>query len=146
MSASDHPFHRLTPAFVMDAIESRGYRCDCRTLALNSVRMVLQLLLVGVILKAVFDAATLPWIVLIAMVMMGLAGYEVVARQKRARPGVGSVGDPFAPAGFVGVHPDRDDLFDGDAVKIDRGNHRAHFVVIEGEIGDGGGGAGPVVL
>ena len=55
-----------------------------RTLALNSVRMVLQLLLVGVILEAVFDAATLPWILLIAMVMMALAGYEVVARQKRA--------------------------------------------------------------
>ncbi|MDY6847649.1 MAG: serine/threonine protein kinase [Thermodesulfobacteriota bacterium] len=36
MSASEHPFHRLTPAFVMDAVESRGYRCDCRTLALNS--------------------------------------------------------------------------------------------------------------
>ena len=55
-----------------------------RTLAFNSVRMVLQLLLVGVILEAVFDAATLPWIALIAVVMMGLAGYEVVARQKRA--------------------------------------------------------------
>jgi len=54
-----------------------------RTLALNSVRMVLQLLLVGVILKAVFDAASLPWIILIAAVMMGLAGYEVTARQKR---------------------------------------------------------------
>ncbi|HER34315.1 MAG: iron export ABC transporter permease subunit FetB [Halothiobacillaceae bacterium] len=55
-----------------------------RSLAVNSVRMVLQLLLVGVILEAVFDAATLPWIALIAVVMMGLAGYEVVARQKRA--------------------------------------------------------------
>lgn len=55
-----------------------------RTLALNSVRMVLQLLLVGVILEAVFEAATLPWIALIALVMMALAGYEVVARQKRA--------------------------------------------------------------
>ncbi len=31
-----HPFDALTPAFVMDAIESQGYRCDCRVLTLNS--------------------------------------------------------------------------------------------------------------
>jgi len=33
---SRHPFERLTPDFIMDAIESQGYRCDCRTFALNS--------------------------------------------------------------------------------------------------------------
>jgi Ser/Thr protein kinase RdoA (MazF antagonist) len=31
-----HPFHILTPDFIMDAVESQGYRCDCRTFALNS--------------------------------------------------------------------------------------------------------------
>lgn len=31
-----HPFEILTPGFIMDAVESRGFRCDCRTLALNS--------------------------------------------------------------------------------------------------------------
>ncbi len=31
-----HPFDALTPNFIMDAIESQGYRCDCRILALNS--------------------------------------------------------------------------------------------------------------
>ena len=31
-----HPFHALTPDFIMDAIESQGFRCDCRTFALNS--------------------------------------------------------------------------------------------------------------
>ncbi|MDT8420210.1 MAG: serine/threonine protein kinase [Desulfuromonadales bacterium] len=31
-----HPFDRLTPDFIMDAVESQGYRCDCRTFALNS--------------------------------------------------------------------------------------------------------------
>lgn len=36
MSESHHPFHNLTPDFIMDAVESQGYRCDCRTLALNS--------------------------------------------------------------------------------------------------------------
>ncbi len=34
--ASRHPFDKLTPDFIMDAVESLGYRCDCRTLALNS--------------------------------------------------------------------------------------------------------------
>ncbi|MBI2354246.1 MAG: serine/threonine protein kinase [Deltaproteobacteria bacterium] len=36
MPESPHPFHTLTPAFIMDAVESQGFRCDCRTLALNS--------------------------------------------------------------------------------------------------------------
>ncbi|HEY6837449.1 MAG TPA: serine/threonine protein kinase [Geobacteraceae bacterium] len=36
MSETQHPFHTLTPSFVMDAVESQGFRCDCRTLALNS--------------------------------------------------------------------------------------------------------------
>ncbi len=36
MSDTLHPFARLTPGFIMDAVESQGYRCDCRTLALNS--------------------------------------------------------------------------------------------------------------
>lgn len=31
-----HPFHQLTPDFIMDAVESQGFRCDCRNLALNS--------------------------------------------------------------------------------------------------------------
>lgn len=31
-----HPFDQLTPGFIMDAVESQGFRCDCRTLALNS--------------------------------------------------------------------------------------------------------------
>ena len=54
-----------------------------KTLAFNSVRMVVQLLLVGLILQAVFTAANVWWVVLIALVMLTLAGYEVTARQKR---------------------------------------------------------------
>lgn len=34
--ATAHPFDRLTPDFIMDAVESLGYRCDCRILPLNS--------------------------------------------------------------------------------------------------------------
>ncbi|RNC71756.1 MAG: serine/threonine protein kinase [Desulfuromonadales bacterium] len=36
MTESPHPFQTLTPTFIMDAVESQGYRCDCRTFALNS--------------------------------------------------------------------------------------------------------------
>jgi Ser/Thr protein kinase RdoA (MazF antagonist) len=35
-TSSDHPFQSLTPAFIIDAVESQGFCCDCRTLALNS--------------------------------------------------------------------------------------------------------------
>jgi Ser/Thr protein kinase RdoA (MazF antagonist) len=33
---SSHPFSRLSPDFIMDAIESQGYHCDARILELNS--------------------------------------------------------------------------------------------------------------
>jgi Ser/Thr protein kinase RdoA (MazF antagonist) len=33
---NSHPFDALTPDFIMDAIETLGYSCDCRILALNS--------------------------------------------------------------------------------------------------------------
>jgi len=36
MPENQHPFNILTPGFIMDAVESQGFRCDCRTLALNS--------------------------------------------------------------------------------------------------------------
>ncbi|MBL6689871.1 MAG: serine/threonine protein kinase [Pseudomonadales bacterium] len=36
MSADSHPFSRLTPDFIMDAIESQGFHCDARILELNS--------------------------------------------------------------------------------------------------------------
>jgi len=36
MTESTHPYQALTPSFIMDAVESQGFRCDCRTFALNS--------------------------------------------------------------------------------------------------------------
>jgi len=36
MNSHKHPFQTLTPDFIMDAVESLGFRCDCRNLALNS--------------------------------------------------------------------------------------------------------------
>ena len=36
MNTTPHPFLALTPAFIMDAVESQGFICDCRVLTLNS--------------------------------------------------------------------------------------------------------------
>lgn len=36
MPGTPHPFDILTPEFIMDAVESLDFRCDCRIFALNS--------------------------------------------------------------------------------------------------------------
>ena len=36
MTYKQHPFQALSPSYIMDAVESCGYVCDCRTLTLNS--------------------------------------------------------------------------------------------------------------
>ena len=36
MTMSSHPYATLTPERVMDAVDSLGYLCDARILALNS--------------------------------------------------------------------------------------------------------------
>ena len=54
-----------------------------RQLVVAAVRTALQLLLVGLVLKFVFAIATLWSVALMALVMLGVAGYEAVARQQR---------------------------------------------------------------
>ena len=58
-----------------------------RSLLINATRTVVQLLLVGLVLKAVFANADLLWVSLMALVMLAAAGYEVMARQKRRLKG-----------------------------------------------------------
>ncbi|WP_407275894.1 ABC transporter permease [Halothiobacillus sp. DCM-1] len=58
-----------------------------RSLLIGSLRMVAQLLLVGWVLKALFAAESLGWVLLMATVMLLLASYEVIARQKRRLTG-----------------------------------------------------------
>ena len=54
-----------------------------RSLYVSSLRMVLQLLLIGVVLETLFRLNN-PWLVgLMGLVMLAIAGWEVVARQKR---------------------------------------------------------------
>ncbi len=54
-----------------------------RSLLVSSLRMVVQLLLVGLVLEALFAASAPLWIILMALVMGLMAGREVMARQKR---------------------------------------------------------------
>jgi putative ABC transport system permease protein len=54
-----------------------------RTMLVAATRLVVQLLLVGMILKWVFERADLLWVILISMVMLGVAGREVGVRPKR---------------------------------------------------------------
>ncbi|WP_455383972.1 ABC transporter permease [Acidihalobacter prosperus] len=54
-----------------------------RTLLIAALRTTLQLWLVGLVLKALFDNANLGWIALGAGFMILVAGREVMARQQR---------------------------------------------------------------
>ena len=52
-----------------------------RTLAVSTLRMVVQLTLIGLVLKFIFAATSPLWTVLFAFVMLIAAGYEVWSRQ-----------------------------------------------------------------
>lgn len=66
-----------------------------KSLIIATVRMVVQLLLVGLVLKALFAMTSPFWTGVAALVMLGFAGREAVARQRRkltgwARYGLGT--------------------------------------------------------
>ncbi len=63
-----------------------------RSLVIAGARTVIQLLLVGVILQTLFDHAHLGWVALMALVMLAVAGYEVMARQQRRFAGLWGYG------------------------------------------------------
>jgi putative ABC transport system permease protein len=54
-----------------------------RSLIVAAVRTVIQLLLIGLVLKAVFAQSDPLWIAVIALTMLLVAGREVMARQQR---------------------------------------------------------------
>src|SRR5690606_13727345 len=71
-----------------------------RSLIVAAARATAQLLLVGLILKYVFDSSS-PWLILgVALVMTMLAGYEVWSRQKTRFAGVWGVGIGAAATGI----------------------------------------------
>jgi putative ABC transport system permease protein len=53
-----------------------------RPLLIAAARTVIQLALIGLVLETLFAVGTLPWIALMALVMLLMAGREVMARQK----------------------------------------------------------------
>ena len=54
-----------------------------KRLLLSAARTAIQLSLIGLVLKVLFDNATILWVALMAAVMLLLAGREVMARQER---------------------------------------------------------------
>ncbi len=54
-----------------------------RRLIIAALRTTIQLLLIGMVLRIVFDLAHPAWVALMAFVMLMAAGREVMARQKR---------------------------------------------------------------
>jgi putative ABC transport system permease protein len=54
-----------------------------RRLLVSAARSTVQLMLLGLVLKALFAQTSLPLLGLMALVMLAVAGYEVMARQQR---------------------------------------------------------------
>ncbi|MDH3196398.1 MAG: iron export ABC transporter permease subunit FetB, partial [Hyphomicrobiales bacterium] len=74
-----------------------------RQLLIAASRMIVQLLLVGLVLKAIFAAAS-PWLTVGVAVLMGLfAGREIWARQERRLAGPWGYGIGASAMMFAGV-------------------------------------------
>lgn len=58
-----------------------------RSMLVAAARSVIQLLLIGLVLTTLFEHAALPWVGLMALIMLLVAGHEVMARQKRSFSG-----------------------------------------------------------
>ncbi len=58
-----------------------------RRIVISGLRMTVQLLLIGMVLKVLFARVSLPLVCLMALCMLLVAGYEVWARQKRKLSG-----------------------------------------------------------
>jgi putative ABC transport system permease protein len=63
-----------------------------RGLLIAAVRMAVQLTLIGLVLIWLFSAQSPWWTLLVAMVMLAMAGYEVFARQLRRFSGLWAYG------------------------------------------------------
>lgn len=74
-----------------------------RSLAVAATRMVVQLLLVGLILRYLFELKS-PWLTLgVVVIMIGFAGYEIMSRQDRKLTGLWSYGIGVSTMTFAAV-------------------------------------------
>jgi putative ABC transport system permease protein len=94
-------FIRLTPAdlalaallVLALAASSRRLRLEIsRQILVAALRTTIQLLLIGLVLRAVFENVHWGWVALIAVIMLLAAGREVMARQKRPLRGAWGFG------------------------------------------------------
>ena len=89
-----------------------------RSLLLTTVRMVVQLLLIGLVLRWIFAQTSPIWTLLLATIMIAAAGYEAIARQERRIAGglgyglgtgtlllVGTFATVFAVGGVIRPDP-----------------------------------------
>ncbi|MEO1206992.1 MAG: ABC transporter permease [Pseudomonadota bacterium] len=79
-----------------------GLRLE-RTLLINTIRMVVQLALIGLILKWIFTQASPVWTIGLACVMISVAGFEVAMRQERRFSMLLTYGLGFGTLLFVGL-------------------------------------------
>jgi len=56
-------------------------------LLVAALRTTVQLLLIGLVLKYIFEHASIVWVILIAMIMVSVAGWEILSRQHRKLKG-----------------------------------------------------------
>lgn len=73
-------------ALLILALAGTGYLARLgitRSLLIAALRTVIQLALIGLVLEALFASSAFYWIALLALVMLLVAGREVVARQGR---------------------------------------------------------------
>jgi putative ABC transport system permease protein len=61
----------------------RIYPGLARQLVVSALRTAIQLTLIGLVLKTLFENSALPWVALMALVMLAIAGREVMVRQQR---------------------------------------------------------------
>ena len=61
----------------------RVYPGMASQLLIAGLRTLIQLTLIGLVLKSLFESASLLWVALLSLVMLAVAGREVMARQHR---------------------------------------------------------------
>ena len=74
-----------------------------RKLAIAAIRMIIQLMLVGLVLTWLFASGSPLWTALAAFVMLAVAGYEVMSRQTRQFAGLWSYGIGAATMTLVAI-------------------------------------------
>ena len=77
-------------ALLILALAATGYLARLgitRSLLIAAIRTVIQLALIGLVLEALFASSAFYWVALLALVMLVVAGREVVARQGRRLQG-----------------------------------------------------------